>query len=334
MSSPTIGSLRRGIGWSFVLVGACLVLASTVRAGDAPAKRKSIYDAKADAKVQVEQATARAKRNDKRVLLMFGGDWCGWCHKLHTLFHENDEIRSILSNEYELVMIDTKAPNAQKYLEEGSKGLGGVGYPFLTVLDADGKVLTGQKTDPLEEGDHHDPTKVKKFLMKWRAEPKDADALVREALLRASSDDKRLFLAFSTPGCGWCHRLSDFLAQPEIAALLDRDFLVLKVDIRRMKNGEEVMNRYRPKESQGVPWYVILDAKGATKGTADASIGNIGYPLEPKEIDAFVTLIESQGKLQPAQISDLRKGLEKAADAIKAEQSKLDAAKAQPAEIK
>lgn len=327
MSSSTVGSSRRRIVWLSLVVGLSLAFGPSARAGDAPVKRKSIYDATADAKAQVEQATARAKHNGKRVLLMFGGDWCGWCHRLHTLFQENAEIRSLLSNEYELVLIDTKAPNAQTYLDQSAKDYASVGYPFLAVLDADGKVLTGQRTGPLEEGDHHDPKKVKDFLTKWQVEPKDADALLRETLSRAASEDKRVFLTFGALGCGWCHRLEDFLAQPEIAGLLEHDFLVLKVDVDRMKNGKEVMDRYRPKESQGIPWYVVLDAKGEKRGTADAAFGNIGYPLEPKEIDAFMTLFESQGKLQPAQISELRKGLEKAADDIKGKRAKREPAK-------
>ncbi|WP_076344263.1 thioredoxin family protein [Paludisphaera borealis] len=310
-----------------LVVGLSFAFGSPAGADDAPAKRKSIYDAKADAKVQVEKATARAKHDGKRVLLMFGGDWCGWCHRLHTLFQENTEIRSLLFNEYELVMIDTKAPNAQTYLDQSSKDYSSVGYPFLAVLDADGKVLTGQRTGPLEEGDHHDPKKVKDFLTKWQIEPKDADALVRETLSRAASEDKRVFLTFGAPWCGWCHKLEDFLAKPDITALLEHDFLVVKVDVDRMKNGKEVMERYRPKESQGIPWFVVLDAKGEKHGTADAAFGNIGYPLEPKEIDAFMTLFESQGKLQPAQISELRKGLEKAAADIKAERAKREPAK-------
>ncbi len=76
------------------------------------ARKPSIYDQKADAKAQVAAATERAGRANKRVLLMFGGDWCGWCHKLHDLFAKNTELRRLLSYEYELVMIDTKAPHA------------------------------------------------------------------------------------------------------------------------------------------------------------------------------------------------------------------------------
>ena len=217
-------------------------------------KKPSIYDAKADAKAQVAAATAKAARENKRVLLMFGGDWCGWCHKLHGLFATNAEIRRLLSYEYELVMVDTKAPHAPSCSRNARKGRQGVGFPFLAVLDQSGKLLVGQKTDPLEEGDHHDPKKVKDFLSRWTAEPKDARRLLRDALARASSDDKKVFLSFGAPWCGWCHRLENFLARPEISAILDRDFVMLKIDIDRMKGGKDMLSRYRSQES-GIPWF-------------------------------------------------------------------------------
>jgi thioredoxin-related protein len=47
---------------------------------------------------------------------MFGGDWCGWCHKLHGLFQSNREIAQVMSNEYELVTIDLESPNATPLL--------------------------------------------------------------------------------------------------------------------------------------------------------------------------------------------------------------------------
>jgi thioredoxin-related protein len=293
--------------------------------------RPSIYDKNADATAALAKASERANRENKRVLLMFGGDWCGWCHKLHTLFKTDPEIRKLLSYEYELVMVDTKAPNAEKLLEECSKGQTGVGFPFLAVMDGAGKLLVGQKTDPLEEGDHHDPAKVKEFLGKWVAEPKDAEAVLRDALSKTASDDKGLFLTFGAPWCGWCHRLEDFLNRPEISAIMSRDFNIVKIDIDRMTHGAEILKKYRPDEGGGIPWFAILDAKGEVLGTADRLNGpqkNIGYPAAPEEIDAFMSLIEGQTKrIEPAQVAQLRSELKEAGDKIMAEMKQRAAAR-------
>jgi thiol-disulfide isomerase/thioredoxin len=255
---------------------------------------------------------------------MFGGDWCGWCHKLHELFASNAEIGKTLSYEYVLVMIELESPNAEPMLKTCKAALSqeelqkGVGYPFLAVLDANGKVVTAQRTDPLEEGDHHDPKRVQEFLTRWKAPPKDAKAVVEEALSRAASDDKRVFLTFGAPWCGWCHKLSDWLAQPEITAILDRDFIVTKIDTDRMTGGKDVMSHYRPNPSGGIPWYAILDAKGKSLATADGPDGNIGYPATPREIDQFLAIIKGQGRrIEGLELDQLRKSLEEAAERIK-----------------
>jgi thioredoxin-related protein len=329
MNGMTSSSLRRGFASVLILaIGGGAALAQQPAKNPAKlasaAKRASIYDKAADAKAAVEKAAERAKRENKRILLMFGGDWCGWCHKLHDLFARDREISKILSNEYELVMVDLEAPNAPALLDACKAALSqdelrrGVGYPFLAVLDADGKVITAQRTDPLEEGDHHDPKRVQAFLTRWTVPPKDAKLVVAEALSRAASADKRVFLTFGAPWCSWCHRLEEWLAQPENTAILDRDFVIAKVDIERMSGGKELMDRYRPKTSSGIPWYAILDAKGKLLSSADGPDGdNIAYPLRPKEINSFLAMIKGQSRrIEDRQVDQLRKSLDETGDRI------------------
>ena len=45
----------------------------------------NIYDESLDGSGQIADALTIAKKENKRVLLQFGANWCGWCHKLHAL---------------------------------------------------------------------------------------------------------------------------------------------------------------------------------------------------------------------------------------------------------
>ncbi len=158
------------------------------------------YDPKADAKGEIAAALARAKNGHKRVLIAFGGNWCGWCKKLHEAFKTEKELARLLKYEYEQVLVDVgrfdkNADLAASYGADLKKH----GVPFLTVLGADGKVLVNQNTSDLESGDHHDAAKVRAFLEKWKAEPLDAEKVYKDAQARAASEKKSILLHLGAP---------------------------------------------------------------------------------------------------------------------------------------
>ena len=99
---------------------------------------------------------------------------------MHSLCKENAEIRKLLHDEYVTVMIDIASPNAEEFLKKCKAALAteeqkkGVGFPFLAVLDGIAKIVTAQRTEPLEEGRAHNPTRVKDFLSRWVAPRKNA----------------------------------------------------------------------------------------------------------------------------------------------------------------
>ena len=168
--------LRRPIR-SILLLAAVAIPAApcATRAADGPpAARPSLYDTNADAGRQIAAALKTAQAENKRVILKFGANWCGWCHKLSGLLKTNAELAQIVKDHYVLVLIDVdqkhNADTVKKYGNPTQHGL-----PVLVVLDTDGTPLTTQDTGKLEEGNHHDPAKVKEFLEKWR-KPKPAKA--------------------------------------------------------------------------------------------------------------------------------------------------------------
>jgi thiol:disulfide interchange protein len=136
-------------------------------AAEAPKNAKILYDTKANANDQIKAALEKAEKENKNVILKFGANWCGWCHKLSALFHDNAEIAKTLEENYILVLIDVDAGHnadiVTRYHNPTRHGL-----PVLVVLDKTGKQLHTQDTGLLEDGNHHDPAKVKTFLEKWK----------------------------------------------------------------------------------------------------------------------------------------------------------------------
>jgi len=128
--------------------------------------RAKVYDESADGFEQIATALALAKQDNKRVVLQFGAEWCGWCHRLHRLFETDDRIAKKLKTDFVVVLIDVNGDH-NKAVDEKYGHPMQHGLPVIVVLDADGTQLTTQDTADLEEGDHHDPTKVMAFLDKW-----------------------------------------------------------------------------------------------------------------------------------------------------------------------
>ncbi len=282
-----------------------------------PAQEKpaKVYDEAADAKAQIAAAIKKAGRDHSRVLVVYGGNWCHWCIKLHGLFQSDKDIAKTLLYEYQLVSVDIgkfdkNMDIAAKYEADLKKN----GVPFLTVLDGDGKVITNQDTGSLEAGDKHDPQKVAAFLDKNKAAAVDAEAIVKAALSKASSDGKRVFLHFGAPWCVYCHRLEDFMARPEIEKLLAKDFVDVKIDMDRMTNAKEVAQRFRKDEPGGIPWFAFLDHEGKPLATSDGPKGNVGYPAAPEEIAHFVKMLQTTKKnLTNDDIAAIEKALKEAA---------------------
>src|SRR5215470_6256749 len=59
--------------------------------------------------------------------------------------------------------------------------------------------------------------------------PPKADDILKEAKLKAADRNKSIFLIFGASWCEACHQLDGFLADPEIAAVFDKYFIIARI---------------------------------------------------------------------------------------------------------
>jgi thioredoxin-related protein len=134
-----------------------------------PTEKQDIYPANVDAKAEIAEAVANAAKTHRRVILVFGGNWCYDCHVLDAAFH-SPEIESTLNKNFVVVHVnvgefDKNLDIADKYDVPLKRGV-----PASAVLERDGKVLFSQKHGEFEAARSMATEDVLAFLNKWKPE--------------------------------------------------------------------------------------------------------------------------------------------------------------------
>jgi len=143
-----------------------LALTQPAQADDTPkTARPKVYDESADGSKQIADALAIAKKENKRVLLQFGANWCFWCKRLHKMFETDQAIAEQLKNGYVLVLIDVNGEHNQTVNSMYGNPTR-FGIPALVVLDADGKRLVTNGA-----GGPHTAKRAMSFLKQWAPQP-------------------------------------------------------------------------------------------------------------------------------------------------------------------
>jgi hypothetical protein len=130
--------------------------------------KKDIYPADVDAHAEIKEAEERAAKEHKRLLLVFGANWCFDCHVLDLAFQRPD-LAPILVANYELVHVDLgpdehkNADLVQKFEVPLNKGI-----PALAVAESDGKLVVSQKNGEFEDARGLTPEVLAEFLNKWK----------------------------------------------------------------------------------------------------------------------------------------------------------------------
>jgi thioredoxin-related protein len=129
--------------------------------------KKDLYPKDADAKKEIDDAVKRATVEKKRVLLIFGGNWCYDCHVLDRALHEG-AAGKIVKQSFLLVHVD---------IGEGDKNLDltklyriplDKGVPAVAILDSGGKLLYSSGDGEFEAARSMMKRDLVRFLWIWK----------------------------------------------------------------------------------------------------------------------------------------------------------------------
>ena len=257
------------------------------------------YNETADAQKLIDDAVKAAATDGIRVLVNWGAnddDGSVRFAKART----GRDLLTFWSDEYKVANIDVG--HLDKNLDTAKAfgvTLSAGDLPALAVLDATGRILARTSATALKsdaDTTAFDPAKIATFLRTHQAPAPEANPLFETAVRQAKRDGKNRVRVVLGPLVKVvpCWKLGAWMALPNVAPVLAREFVIVKLDFDRAIGAQAIEKRYTDKD-QGLPWFVFVDGDGraliSSTGTG-ADPTNIGHPDKPEEVAYFKIMLK------------------------------------------
>jgi thioredoxin-related protein len=154
--------MRRMTTWLALAVVLCCFAA---HAGVPSKLPPAGYDETRDPAADLKAAISQAQKENKRILLEVGGEWCVYCRLLNKVIHEDERLVKRLDHDFVVIKVNfsvdvTNDAFLARYPTIPS-------YPHLFVLETDGTFLVSETPDTFMDKDKYMPDKILAFLEKW-----------------------------------------------------------------------------------------------------------------------------------------------------------------------
>ena len=154
------------------------------------------------------------------------------------------------------------------------------------------------------------------------AAPPSAEVVMKEACAEALKSGKKVFVMFHASWCGWCHKMDRSMNDSSCKKFFNDNFVIRHLvldeakDKKHLENpgAAEMKSKYHG-DGQGIPYWLIFDAKGnlladsksRKEGEGPEKGENTGCPATEKEVNYFITVLLETTKLSGNQLELIRK---------------------------
>ena len=129
--------------------------------------KTDLYPANADATKEIEAALKTAHSENKRVILIFGGNWCYDCHVLDQALHEG-EAAKIVKEKFLLVHVDIGEGDKNLDLIKKYETTLGSGVPTVVIIDDESRVVYSSTKGEFEAARRMMKKDLVAFLNQWK----------------------------------------------------------------------------------------------------------------------------------------------------------------------
>lgn len=118
---------------------------------------------------------------------------------------------------------------------------------------------------------------------------RNAKADIRAALASAAREHREVLIDFGANWCPDCRALDAMFRSAQVEPLLQKDYVVVAVDVGQFNRNLNVAGQYVNLQTSGIPALVILKPDGALRtATNDGSFSN-ARNMDPSQVRAFLT---------------------------------------------
>jgi thioredoxin 1 len=144
--------------------------ADFARVLDGATPQRGLYPVNEDAQKQIAIALAKAKAERKRLLLVFGADWCYDCHVLEKAF-QSRELSSVVKNNFLVLHINIGRGEANRDLQRKYDIDVDKGVPAIAVLDSRGRMVNSPSHEKISAARRMTYAQLADTLHQWKSNP-------------------------------------------------------------------------------------------------------------------------------------------------------------------
>jgi thioredoxin-related protein len=123
------------------------------------------YDKTRNPTADLAAAIPRAQRENKRILLEVGGEWCVYCRLLNKVIHEDERLVKRLDDGFIVIKVNFSDDMKNEAFLARYPPI--PSYPHLFVLETDGTFLLSETPDSFMDKDRYVADKILAFLEQW-----------------------------------------------------------------------------------------------------------------------------------------------------------------------